>query len=93
MDTHRVWEILQFGCFPVVLSSPLDLLYSQLPIIILRSWQELFANSSSVLLQRRREILERFGEEEVMMMTREKLSMKYWVELVKKKKRELMFVR
>ncbi|CAK9049128.1 unnamed protein product [Durusdinium trenchii] len=30
LDTHRVWEALMMGSVPVVLSSPLDVLYEQL---------------------------------------------------------------
>jgi hypothetical protein len=39
IDTHRVWEILLMGSIPIVISSPLDRLYSQFPIVIVRSSQ------------------------------------------------------
>ena len=41
MDTHRLWEVLLLGSVPVVVSSPLDALYAEFPVVILPSWQQL----------------------------------------------------
>ncbi|HLB94401.1 MAG TPA: hypothetical protein VJJ81_04070, partial [Candidatus Babeliales bacterium] len=38
LDTHRTWEALLVGCYPVVLSSALDQLYTDLPVVIVNSW-------------------------------------------------------
>ena len=38
IDCHRTWEALLVGCIPVVLSSNLDELYKDLPIVIVQSW-------------------------------------------------------
>lgn len=40
MDTHRVYESLFCGATPVVLHSPLDSLYEQLPICIVSKWTD-----------------------------------------------------
>jgi hypothetical protein len=40
LDTHRVYECIIFGVIPIVLTSPLDSLYSKFPIWIVKSWEE-----------------------------------------------------
>ena len=40
LDTHRVYECILFGVIPIVLSSPLDSLYEQFPIWIVKDWLE-----------------------------------------------------
>jgi hypothetical protein len=37
-DCHRTWEAVQIGCIPIVLSSNLNELYQELPILIVESW-------------------------------------------------------
>lgn len=41
LDTHRTWETLILGCMPIVKTSPLDVLYDGLPVIIVKSWDEI----------------------------------------------------
>lgn len=41
LDTHRVWESILLGCIPIVKSGPLDKLYKQFPIIIIKKWSEI----------------------------------------------------
>jgi hypothetical protein len=41
LDTHRVWEALLLGSFPIVIHSSLNPLYEDLPVLILNSWQDL----------------------------------------------------
>jgi len=43
LDSHRTWESLLMGCYPVVLSSTLDPLYQDLPVVIVNSWSEVTA--------------------------------------------------
>jgi hypothetical protein len=38
IDTHRTWECLMVGTIPIVLSSPLDILFQNLPIIIVNDY-------------------------------------------------------
>lgn len=40
IDTHRVYECVALGVIPIVLSSPLNELYSKFPIWIVNSWDE-----------------------------------------------------
>ncbi|KAJ3258329.1 hypothetical protein HDU77_002342 [Chytriomyces hyalinus] len=40
LDCYRTWETLFMGNYPVVLSSSLDPLYAQLPVIVVQSWAE-----------------------------------------------------
>ena len=40
-DCHRTWEALILGCIPVVKTSPLDVLFKDLPVLILKDWKEL----------------------------------------------------
>ena len=40
LDCHRTYEAMCLGCIPVVRSSSLDLLYKDMPIIILDKWDD-----------------------------------------------------
>ncbi len=40
IDCHRTWEALLMGCYPVVRSSTLDPLFSDLPVVIVKDWPE-----------------------------------------------------
>jgi len=71
LDCHRTYEAMCIGSIPVVKSSSLDLLYKDMPVIILRQWEDIDINdliekSISTYL---------FGE---------KLELSYWVNLIKK---------
>lgn len=40
LDCHRTWEALLMGCYPVVLSSTLNPLYADLPVVVVSNWNE-----------------------------------------------------
>ena len=40
LDCHRTWEALLLGSIPVVLRSPLDELFTELPVVIVDDWSE-----------------------------------------------------
>lgn len=40
LDCHRTWEALYMGCFPIVLSSTLNPLFEDLPVVVVHSWEE-----------------------------------------------------
>jgi hypothetical protein len=43
VDTHRIWETLYLGGIPIILSSNvLNPLLSELPVLIIRDWRELY---------------------------------------------------
>jgi len=84
----RVWEILQFNCVPVVISSTLDRLYSQFPIIILKSWDELtnVNHIESLYL----DITTRYGDPPFNDDIRYQLSLDYWINRVKYEQSNLL---
>jgi FkbM family methyltransferase len=43
LDCHRTWEALCLGCIPIVKSSKLDYLYSELPVLIVDNWSDITA--------------------------------------------------
>ena len=48
-DCHRTWEALALGCIPIVKTSKIDILYDELPVLIVNNWsditQELLQNT------------------------------------------------
>jgi hypothetical protein len=40
LDCHRTWEALVLGCIVVVKTSPLDILYKDLPVLIVNDWKD-----------------------------------------------------
>lgn len=44
LDTHRLWEALYVGSYPIVKTSGLDDLYANLPIVIVSNWNEVTEN-------------------------------------------------
>ena len=46
LDCHRTWELLLLGCIVITKTSSLDILYKNLPVVILEEWSEL--NSSDI---------------------------------------------
>jgi hypothetical protein len=41
LDCHRTWEDLILGCIVIVKTSPLDPLYEELPVVIVKDWLEI----------------------------------------------------
>jgi len=71
LDCHRTYEAMCIGSIAVVKSSPLDLLYKDMPIVILREWKDI--NIDDLL------------EESISTnLLGEKLELSYWVDLIKK---------
>ncbi len=40
LDCHRTWEAIVLGCIPIVKTSTIDSLYDDLPVLIVKSWNE-----------------------------------------------------
>jgi hypothetical protein len=38
VDTHRTWEALMVGTIPIMISTNLDALFEELPVIIVKDW-------------------------------------------------------
>lgn len=39
-DCHRTWEALVLGCIPIVKTSKIDILYDDLPVLIVNDWKD-----------------------------------------------------
>ena len=61
LDCHRTYEAIALGCIPVVKTSTLDILYKDMPIIILNDWDEisleLLKSKTEVALKKSKEII------------------------------------
>ena len=73
LDCHRTWEALCLGCIPIMLSSPLDDMFEDLPVLIVKRWNDL----SRDLLYKT--ILE-YKERE---FAWNKLTLKYWIDKIR----------
>jgi len=40
LDTHRTWEVLLLGSYPITISSTLNELFDDLPVFVVNSWSE-----------------------------------------------------
>mmetsp|Transcript_23907 Transcript_23907/g.60014 ORF Transcript_23907/g.60014 Transcript_23907/m.60014 type:complete len:155 (+) Transcript_23907:1017-1481(+) len=73
LDTHRTWEVLLLGSFPVVRSSSLDSLYNGLPVLIVQQWKEI---AVQMLASARHQFLSSSD------IHQEKLFFEYWQNLI-----------
>lgn len=44
LDCYRTWEALVLGCIPIVKTSPIDYLYQNLPVVIVKNWSDISIN-------------------------------------------------
>ncbi|MDR3645996.1 MAG: hypothetical protein P4L22_00460 [Candidatus Babeliales bacterium] len=72
LDCHRTWEALCLNTFPVVKASTLDVLYKDLPVLIVNDWQDV---TQEFLEQKYKEMIGR-------QYKTEKLFIKYWADLI-----------
>lgn len=82
IDTHRFWETLSLGTVPVVVAMSLSVLYTQFPVVVLNSWDDVAAPNA---IQRWREDIERrFGKEPFASGdVRHRLSVRYWADVIR----------
>ena len=76
LDCHRNWEALCLGCIPIVKTSPIDNLYRDLPVLIVKEWQ----NITNELLNDTLSVFKAKFENNEFNMTKLKLS--YWLQLI-----------
>lgn len=70
LDCHRTWEALALGCIPIVRTSPLNSLYTGLPVWIVQEWDEVTEDNMRKTIER-------------MQTTRfdmQKLTLRFWLE-------------
>lgn len=73
LDCHRTWEALCTGSIPIVKTSPLDSLFSDLPVLIVNDWSDV-----------NKELLEKtINEFKNKKFNYNKLLLKYWVDMIK----------
>ncbi len=72
IDCFRTWESLLCGAYPVVLSSSIDSLFEDLPVVIVNSWEQV----THEFLQKKEE---EFKERNFNL---EKIQFKYWREKI-----------
>jgi hypothetical protein len=56
MYVCRFWEIIHFGSYPIVITSHLDAMFVDLPVVIIQDWQDL---SKALLDQKYNEFVEK----------------------------------
>jgi len=79
LDCHRTWEVLYLDSIPIVESSPLDPLLENLPILIVKDWNE-------VTEERLNSFYENIKTKK---FQTEKLYAKYWYDLIEEKRKSL----
>ena len=73
LDCHRTWEALYLNIIPIVLSSSIDELYEDLPVVIVNDWNKI---SEAFLFKKFLEINTKKENNEYNM---NKLSLTYWI--------------
>lgn len=74
-DCHRTWEALYLGCIPVVLSSSINEIYQDLPVLVLDSWDQI----SKEFLE------EKWEEMKIKTYDYDRLKLDFWVNRIKNK--------
>ena len=75
LDCYRTWESLTVGVIPIVISSNLNLLYDDLPVVIINDVSEI---NTEFLNNKYKEICENINN-----YNWNKLSSKYWIDKIK----------
>lgn len=76
LDCHRTWEALYMGAIPIVKSSASDSMFQNLPVIIVRDWEEV---TEEFLQEKLREISQA-------QFDYEQLQLDYWLRQIKRTK-------
>lgn len=77
LDCHRTWEDLVLGCIVIVKTSPLDPLYKELPVVIVKDWSEITAPNLEKWMAL-------YGDAFTNPAYREKLTLEFWLGLLSK---------
>lgn len=77
LDCYRAWEALLFGAIPVMLSTSIDCLFDDLPVVIVNDWHEI----SKEFLERK------YHEIQNRQYKLNKLHAWYWIDLIKSMQR------
>jgi hypothetical protein len=72
LDCHRLWEALILGCIPIVKTSPLDDMYQDLPVLIVKSWSDITQDLLNTTIVQFKETKFNY----------DKLTLKYWIQKI-----------
>lgn len=75
-DCHRTWEALYIGCIPIVISSSINELYEDLPILVVDKWSDI---TEKFLNRKYKEITKNKKQG---LYNMDKLYMKYWIDKI-----------
>ena len=78
MDCHRTWEALCLGCIPIVKSSALNCLYTNLPVLIVENWRDVTIELLNTTIT----------EYKTRVFDYERLTLNYWAQLINNKSAE-----
>jgi hypothetical protein len=81
----RTWEALCLGCIVIIKTSPIDSIYSDLPVLIINNWSEITQPVLESAIETFKQKHEN-GE-----FNYEKLTKKYWSLLIQQKKQEFIY--
>jgi len=70
-DCHRTWEALILGCIPIVKKSAIDVLYEDLPVLIVNEWKDVTAKLLHDTVECYKNKVFNF----------DKLNLKYWTDM------------
>lgn len=72
LDCHRTWEALCLGCYPIIKDSPLNPLFMELPVVIVKEWSDI---TKQLLEEKQKEFSTKTFKFN-------KLTMKYWKDII-----------
>lgn len=78
LDCYRTWEALCVGSFPIVKKSTLDVLYKDLPVLIVNEWEDVTEQF----------LIEKYDEMVNKKYSMNKLHAQYWYDLINKVKND-----
>ncbi len=74
LDCHRTWEALALGCIPIVKTSPIDSVFLDLPVWIVKDWSDVNSENMKAKVEEFKDMMNPSNLE--------KLSMAYWKNLI-----------
>ena len=78
IDCHRTWEALYSGTIPIIISSSINEIYTDMPVLIVNDWNEI---TEKLLKVKYNEIQQKLRNKEYNM---DKLYFNYWRDLIDK---------
>ena len=76
LDCHRTWEALCLGCIPIVKTSPIDAVFDELPVLIVKQWSDIT-----------KELLDNYIKNfDKSKFNYDRITLAYWIALIRSKK-------